>query len=410
MVESLLAADLADERSRAARVLLATPLLNAATDADAFRLVVRQAPWLTTFFEEACGWTLVVDANAGFARLGKRPVGAPDTSRPLRRARGSGGAFNRRRYQLLCLACAELVRHPVTTIGLLAAAVTPVAGLDTSRYGERGAFVDALRTLICWGTLRVSSGEVEAFVDNERANAILIADTVRLHRLLVSAVAPSALPADLDVDAAIERLLAEPRYGDPSPEGAEVGSDEARHRWTRHRLGRRLLDDPVTYLDELTEAERDYLASPGGRRWVRDRVTEAGFELEERAEGLLAVDPDGLATDQRFPAPLGNAHQLALLLVDRLAPDRRLSPAQLAAAVEEILARYPSWARGARQGDGAEHLTDEAVELLVGFGLARTEPDGSLRARPALTRYRVDLPTTPSLFEDPASTRAEESQ
>ena len=52
------------------------------------------------------------------------------------------------------------------------------------------------------------------------------------------------------------------------------------------------------HLDELSAAEREYLANPAGRRWLRDRVAEAGFELEERAEGLLAVDPDGLATDR----------------------------------------------------------------------------------------------------------------
>ena len=42
---------------------------------------------------------------------------------------------------------AELVRTPVTTVGLLARAVTADAGLDTSRRTERSAFVDALLVL-----------------------------------------------------------------------------------------------------------------------------------------------------------------------------------------------------------------------------------------------------------------------
>lgn len=423
MTESALAENLAAERSQAARALLASPLLDGDAEPAAFRLVVRHRVWLIDYFEQACGWALTVDPGSGFARLAKRAPGVPDPTRPLRRTRGEGAAFDRRRYQLLCIVCAELVRYPVTTVGLLASAATAEAGLDTSRYSERGAFVDALRVLVSWGALGVSAGEVDAFLDSERANAMLSADTARLHRLLVSAAAPSALPESLDVDGVTERLLAEPRYGDaarddpgdrsdPSdPNNLSDLSDEARNRWARHRLGRRLLDDPAIHVDDLSTAERTYLSSISGRRWVRDRVAEAGFELEERAEGLLAVDPDGAATDRQFPAPLGNAHQLALLLADRLVPTgldgrRRvgvLAPDQLRAEVDSVLDRFPRWARGHRDGDGPQRLARDAVDLLVGFGLARREPNGAVVARPALARYTITEPVVtaaPTLFEE----------
>jgi len=402
-----LAEHLAAERSGAIRRLLATPLLDAEADAGGFRAVVRHASWLADYFEQTCGWTLTVDSAGGFARLAKRGVGA-DATRPLRRTRGEGAPFDRRRYQLLALVCAELVRHPVTTVGLLARSIAADANLDTSRYGERGAFVDALRVLAAWGALRVSVGDVDAFVDSEQANAILTADTARLHRLLVSAVAPSALPDDLGVDAAIERLCAEPRYGGAADEDEAVG--EARNRWARHQLGRRVLDDPAVHLDDISAVERDYLASLSGRRWVRERATEAGLELEERLEGLLPIDPEGIATDRRFPAPQGNAHQLALLLVDRLVPTGlddgrrlgRLDPGQLHTEVAAIMARFPSWARGSREGAGPEQLTREAIDLLVAFGLAVREANGTVVARPALARYRVTDPVVAerSLFEE----------
>ncbi|MDQ1366435.1 MAG: hypothetical protein QOE57_2477, partial [Acidimicrobiaceae bacterium] len=353
-------------------------------------------------------------------------------TRPMRRPRGEGAPFDRRRYQLLCLVCAELVRHPVTTVGFLAAAVAADAGLETSRHGERIAFVDVLRTLMAWGALRATAGDVDAFVGSERANAILSADTARLHRLLVSATAPSALPENLDVEVATKRLLAEPRYGEAGdadspgsavpadlPDGADgvdrtngwAVSIEARNRWARHRLGRRLIDDPAVHLDDLSSAERDYLASVSGRRWLRDRVAEAGFELEERSEGLLAIDPDAIATDRHFPAPMGNAHQLALLLVDHLVSTGtdgrrrlgRLDPFQLRSEIERVLIRFPSWARGQRDAGGPERLGREAVELLVAFGLAYCEPDGTVVARPAIARYRVGEPVVtnmPSLFEE----------
>jgi uncharacterized protein (TIGR02678 family) len=398
VAEPALAAHLAEERSRAIRHLLAAPLVDIDADPDAFRLVARHQADLIEWFDATCGWMLAVDVAAGFARLAKRAAEV-DPSRPLNRTRGTRQPFDRRRYQLLCLVCAELVRHPVTTIGILAGAV---GGLDTSRHAERAAFVDALRALVAWGALRTSGGEVESFLDSDRGNAMLMADTARLHRLVSSATAPSALPDGLSTESAIDALLREPRYGEAptEPEAADV---DQRMKWVRHTLARRLLDDPVTYLDDLSPAEIDYLSTPSGRRWLRDRVAEAGFELEERAEGLLAVDPDGIATDREFPAPAGNAHQLALLLLDRLAqPPGALEPRSLRREVDGVLERFPGWARSHREGDGPDRLAEEAVDLLVGFGLAAREAGGRIVARPALSRYRCGEPTVtaPTLFGD----------
>jgi uncharacterized protein (TIGR02678 family) len=398
VAEPALAAHLAEERSRAIRHLLAAPLVDIDADPDAFRLVARHQADLIEWFDATCGWMLAVDVAAGFARLAKRAAEL-DPSRPLNRTRGTRQPFDRRRYQLLCLVCAELVRHPVTTIGILAGAV---GGLDTSRHAERAAFVDALRALVAWGALRTSGGEVESFLDSDRGNAMLMADTARLHRLVSSATAPSALPDGLSTESAIDALLREPRYGEAptEPEAADV---DQRMKWVRHTLARRLLDDPVTYLDDLSPAESDYLSTPSGRRWLRDRVADAGFELEERAEGLLAVDPDGIATDREFPAPAGNAHQLALLLLDRLArPPGALEPRSLRREVDGVLERFPGWARSHREGDGPDRLAEEAVDLLVGFGLAAREAGGRIVARPALSRYRCGEPTVtaPTLFGD----------
>lgn len=407
-MRSALGEDLAEERSRAVRSLLATPLLDAERDREAFATIARHADWLVEYFEKTCGWTLTVDATAGFARLAKRAVEI-DPTRPLRRLRGDHSPFDPRRYQLLCLACAELVRHPVTTVGLLAGSIAAEAGLDTSRYAERSAFVDAVGILVSWGTVRVTSGEVDAFVENAAANAILTADTARLHRLLVSPTAPSALPDGSSTETAIDRLAHEPRYGSAADPG-ESTSDEVRLRLIRHRLGRRLLDDPATYLDDLSAAERDYATNPTGRRWLRDRAGDAGLRLEERSEGMVAVDPDALATDIRFPAPQGNAHQLALLLADLLvpaAPDgrrvARLEPEDLRDAVHRIMTRHPGWARGHREGDGPLRIAEQAVELLAAHGLVRRDPDGSVVALPALARYRVAEPVVrggSTLFEE----------
>ncbi len=398
MPDTLLADHLHEERTRAARAILRAPLLDIDTDPEAFRLVVRHHGWLVERFETTCGWHLTVDARAGFARLAKRAADI-DVTRPLKRDRGSEAPFDRRRYELLCLVAAELVRHPVSTVGLLARAVTADAGLDTSRRSERVALVDALRALMAWGAARATAGDVDAFADDERGNAILHAETARIHHLLVSATAPSSLPDDLDTKSATDALLAEPRYGDAASRPDDV-DEERRLRWVRHALGRRTVDDPAIHDDDLTDAERDYLANPAGRKWLRDRVTELGFELEERWDGFLAVDRDAIATDALFPGPHGNAHQLALLLVDRLVgtdgDGRRvigeLSPHELRRAVLDVLARFPGWAKGHREGDGPDRLAREAVDLLVGFRLARREFDGTVTGRPAVARYRIGEP------------------
>jgi uncharacterized protein (TIGR02678 family) len=172
-----------------------------------------------------------------------------------------------------------------------------------------------------------------------------------------------------------------------------------------------VLDQPVTYIDDLSPIEAEYLASPSGRRWLRDRVAKAGFEFEERAEGVLAVDEDAVATDRPFPAPMGNAHQLALLLADQLVSTdvrgrrhlRHLTASQLAHEVDMVFREYPSWAKGQRDDGGPERLGHGAVDLLASFGLVRRDPDGSVVARPALARYRVGkavVSAAPTLFEE----------
>ncbi len=399
MAEHRLADDLAHERSVVIRLLLRSPLLDAEAQPDEFRLVARHQTWLVSWFEESCGWRLTVDTTSGFARLAKR-ASSIDVSRPLQRSRGSKAPFDRRRYQLLCLIAAELVRHPVTTVGFLAGAITPDARLDSSKRSERSAFVDALNALIERGALRPSGGDVESFVESDQANALLTADTVRLHHLLVAGLAPSALDPELDTEAATHTLLRESRYGEAATDYHGT-TEEQRLRWARHQLARRLLDDPVVHLDELSDGEREYLASPSGRRWLRDRVTAAGFEWESRGEGLLAIDPDGIATDDRFPAPHGNVHQCALLLIDRFVMVDadgvrslgRLSEADVFHEVERLLERVPGWAKAFREGAGPRQLARETIDLLCGFGLLRRESDGTFSARPVLARYRAGEPT-----------------
>lgn len=402
MGEAALARQLATERADAVRTLLGRPVLDAAADPDAFRLVARHRPWLEVWFDTTCGWPLAVDPAGGFARLAKRSD-HPDGTRPARRARGSNQPFDRRRYELLCLVAAELTSHPVTTVGLLAQAITSHTSgedgttFDTTVQRERAAFVDALKLLRGWGAVSFSGGDVDVFVANESGNAMVTADTARLHRLLACPTGPSKVTVTT-TEEAVTALMREPRYADVDHDVATDG--EGRRRWVRHSLARRLLDDPALYYDDLTDEQGAYLASPTGRRWLRERTRDAGFVLEERAEGMLAVDPEQLATDVVFPAPNSTVKQVALILAGRLVAEdgttrrlRAVERSELESAVGELFERHPAWAREYRDEGGISRLTAEAVTLLHALELVRIDDD-IVEARPALARYRPEAPVT----------------
>ncbi len=380
-----------DEVARGIRIMLATPLVHERGAPESFDLVRRRQEPIRKWFDYYCGWTLVVEPRLGYARLAKvRPMA--DSSRPPRRHRSGRAPFDRRRYVLLCVAAAELLSVPVTTIGLLADRMTratttdPVlADFDPSARGERMAFVDALRMLEHLGAIEVLDGATESFVDSAEAKVLYRVDATLLMRLLTAPTGVSQLAVPVDeVPARFDELLAavsrERRYG------AAAVSDVQRNLWLRHTIFRRLVDAPVVYLDDLTEEERAYLNAPTGRQLLRRAADEGGFLVEERAEGVLFVDPDGIATDSRFPDDGNNAKVAALLLLDGI--DTVTTTEQLRLAAAALLARFPSWAKGYRGDTGTHALVSDALGALRGFGLVRVA-DGRVHPLPAAARYAV---------------------
>lgn len=410
MADSALAAELAGERASAIRALLADPLLDAMSDDDRFATIARHHEWLVDWFDTTCGWRLIVDRQGSFARLQKRRA-LPDPHRPIRRLRGSRAPFDRRRYELFCHICAELITPPITTIGLLAqrlAASTvdrATPSFDTSKRRERAAFVDCILLLIDLGAITVDGGDLDAFLDDPAGNAFIHTDVSRLHCLLATDTPPSRIGTDDPVEALVA-LGHEPRF---ATDDAAAEADDRRNRRLRQAIARRLLDDPTVHLDDLTEDERRYLESLSGRQWLRARVAESGMDLELRAEGALAIDRSTEATDVRFPAANGNVWQVALLLVDSFVSDsgdrRQLvdrTPTQIESSVADLLRKHPKWAKRYRADGGPAQLAAEATEVLAGLGLVRVST-GLVEPLPAIARYRVGAVTTdassPNLFE-----------
>lgn len=389
------ALDQARERdlTRATRALLARPLLHRGTDPAAFGLVRRHATELRAWFDQNCGWRLHVDTEV--ARLFK--LAAPDAagSHPARDPR-SRQPFGRRRYVILCLALAVLERADAQiTLGRLAEGIIVAAGderlaaagvgFELNGRDERSDLVAVVRVLLEIGALSRVAGEEDAFV--REAGDVLYDVQRRVLAVLISAPrGPSTVAAD-DFQTRLRELTAEP----------EPVSEDLRTRAVRHRLTRRLLDDPVVYYDKLPEPQLAYLNSQ--RSALTKRVSErAGLVAEIRAEGIAMVDPSDELTDLRMPE-VGTDGHVALLVTEYLAgrPDDGdgCPISDLHALVRQLAIEHRAyWRRDTREAGAEVGLVQRALERLAALRLICTDGD-AVQPLPALARFGLAEPTLP---------------
>jgi uncharacterized protein (TIGR02678 family) len=377
-----------EERERALRALLMTPLL-ADGSAD-LALVRRHAEYLRDWFARETGWALTVER--GCARLYKRPAATDDATRGL-------AGFDRNRYALLCLVCGVLERsEPQITLKalgerLLEAAADPELescgfAFTLEAIRERRALVAVCKLLLELGVMSRVVGDEEAFVS--RSGDVLYDVNRRVLAALPASLRGASYVAAVSPAAGFDERLAAliEEYVPDSVEGVRTAA--------RHRLSRRLLDDPVTYHDELDENERQYFATQRGPLAMR-LAQAAGLASELRAEGVALVDRDGDLTDEALPAVGTEAHA-TLLVAEHLASAARDASAERSALrpLSEIAAfllvaadeygRY--WRKDAREPGAERDLAEQAVTRLERLKLVRRR-DGGVEARPALLRYGV---------------------
>ncbi|QKV94089.1 TIGR02678 family protein [Streptomyces sp. NA02950] len=388
-MSTALVTDAQAERRRAARALLASPLLTSGS--EEFRLVRKHGGELASWFTHETGWRLVVDAET--ARLYKTPARLDDATRPARAPR-TRVPFTRRRYVLLCLALATLERADgQTTLGRLAEGVLtgtadPViadAGIvfRMERREERSDLVAVVRLLLEWGVLHRVSGDEEAYL-SEASNDVLYDVRRRVLAALPAATrGPSTIEAaDPDPDQRLGALTSE----------VAPDTEELRLRALRHRLTRRLLDDPVLYYAELPEDERAYLVSQ--RYAITRRITElTGLVPEARAEGIAMVDPDDELTDLRMPEQGTDGHVTLLIATHLAEADGPRNEEQLVALVKELAIRHRSyWRKSAAEPAAAAELAAQALDRLAALGLVSRNGE-TVTAKPALVRYALAAPT-----------------
>lgn len=382
-----------DEFRTAVRAMLMAPLM-APTHAD-FGVVRRHADRLREWFAREAGWPLSVEREG--IRLKKRPGNTEDDTRGL-------PEFDRRRYVLFSLACAVLERADaqvtLRTLGeaLLMAASDPLLEargflFELRTHHERRELVAVCRTLLTFGVLTRVAGDEDAYVQGGATDADALYDVHRklLANVLACARGPSTWSDDeqpLAFDERLEALLVE----------YVPDSEEGRRTALKHSLARRLLDDPVVYMDELDPEAVAYFANQRGP--MASRLCEAtGLAPEQRAEGTALVDPEGELTDVSMPGEGTDAHVTLLVAehlcslvqdeaVEGLAP-AAVSVDRIEAFIASVRSEFGKYWRGSARKVGSEHeLAAVAVSRLRRLHLVRVDGDG-IAPMPALFRFSL---------------------
>jgi uncharacterized protein (TIGR02678 family) len=373
------------ERRRAARALLMHPLLTAdGPHAEEFLLVRRHREELTRLFADALGYRLEVLPRV--ARLYKAGLGR-DPSRPLRRGRDKDKLFTPRGYALLGLTIAALTRvKDQLLVDELVAAVRSAAAdagltVDLDGIADRRALHAALMALVESGVLRErdqDGGGLARWVEDSRARSLLDVVRDRLRLLLAVPLTTVTSPDELLDVAAL-----------PSAAGG-----------ARVAVRRKLVESPVMSVRDLTDDQVEWWQRNRNRE--RERLAEFfGLDIELRAEGALAVDPDDELSDVAFPG-IGSTKQVSLLLLERLArwcaghgasaapvADRTwwpVPPPVVTEMLQDLVASYRSAVKKERRND-IPGLKAEVLSLLRDIGLVRIADNANWLVHAAAARY-----------------------
>lgn len=387
-----------DEFRTAVRALLMTPLMSPAH--EDFVAVRRQADALHSWFARETGWALQIERDG--ARLYKRPADLASSTRGL-------PGYDRRRYVLLCLACAVLERADAQiTLRLLGERLLLLAAEPTlsslgftfalSAHHERRELVVVCRTLLDLGILQRVAGDEEAFIraGGDQADALYDVQRRTLAGMLAAVRGPSTWPSEEAPVTLDERLrgMVDEHVAD---------SDESRRTALRHQLARRLLDDTAVYIETLDPDSRAYFINQRGAMAAR-LCDAAGLVAEQRAEGLALVDEAGSLTDVAMPAEGTDAHA-TLLVAEYLAADYRQRQPNVGGGtspftgfireqdiidfLREAKSRYGRyWRRSAREAGAERELAGIAIERLENLQLIVRNAD-TVHPLPAIARFAL---------------------
>ncbi|MEM9364863.1 MAG: TIGR02678 family protein [Planctomycetota bacterium] len=404
-----------EERRKALRALLLRPVLLDDIDAGAIRktsreatfveesfvLVRRHAGYLGDWFARHTGWTLIVRSDS--ARLVKRPVETHDTTRCAVDPGASAAPLSRERYVLWCLLLTILheegrqstLRHLAEKTVGLATAMPEIRqqgiDFDLKSASTRRGIVSVIRLAIRYGVLRRVGGDEERFAQNASVDCLYNINPALLTDLLM-------LPTSVAYAS---------HTGDPTMQGTATGGslddlldpfdEEMRPRQLEQRLIRRMIDDPVMYFEDLTEAEYQYFQSQRSRLFdVIENAT--GLVPELRDEGVAMLDPIGDLTDVKMPDSGTDGHA-TLLIAEFLgcsrstSQQRTISTETLVSHLSKLATEHAKhWRKGITDLSQIKNLLDECLKRLEMLRMIRRTRDGGVVALPAIHRFIAESP------------------
>jgi uncharacterized protein (TIGR02678 family) len=353
----------AHERRECARHLMMRPLTCAEQNPDVFLLIRRHHAHLDQWFTQRLGYRLHLDADT--ARLFKSGI-VPD-NRPLRTR--TGRALYRRDLQLLALVLACTAAGPLVmslrdlVADIRSAAVEAGTQLDTTA-SERRSLVTVLRWMVDLGLVTELHEQVDRYVDDAEADAVL---RIRPDRIALLPV--GALLGELTA----KELLIRSDRRDPF------------RQWVRCHLA----EDSVVYRSDLSEQEWAELRRRLGEE---SRMLDEmfGFSLESRAEGVAAIDPSGNLSDVRFPSG-GTVGHCALLVLAYLGETSIPLDAFESFVVELGVIHNKHWSKDLT--GAPDRLTREVLMLLTMHQLVQVD-EQMVTMLPAARRFAPEVTVT----------------
>lgn len=342
----------ASEVRLGARTLLRHPIMReGGPKADLLPLLHRHRNVLRGLFASYLGYPLTVERR--FARLYKAPDAVD--------GRGISN-FTARTYTYLALTLAVLVGiGRQILLSQLIAEVRGAAAEAGVRVGDKPAelrdFAAALQYLVQQGVLEETEGTVQSVQQRYSAEALITVDLEMLGFFV------------------------------PKPQDDESNVPAAPGDVLQNAVGmharRRLLENPVVLYSELPSVEEQYLREHARQEayWAEQYL---GLQVEVRAEGMAAVDPEGLLTDVPFPggSTIARISLLALpILLSQAEPTEAglycVNSHHLSEACAELVERHPdAWAK--RDLANLETLAGRVAEFLLSAGVARPANTGEL--------------------------------
>lgn len=367
------------ERSQIIRALLVHPLLHRrGRHIRMLDLARRHQAELRRWFDHHLGWQLHVERDS--LRLFKIPEAPGQQNIEAPTARQSA------LYCLLLAVLEDCGRQ--TVISELAEKLTPVTAthtalrrFDATVHRERFDLVAMVRLLCRHGVL-TPTGEAGIAREQEKeyvagsGDALYDVDHRTASLMLASPVGPAQAGGP---DELLDTL--------------RTGQDRTADEMTRQALMRRLVDEPVVYLDDLPGEQRDYFLAHTDELLAALRLG-LDTRVEVRAEGAAIIDEE--LTDMEFPKTSAPSFA-ALVLADRLcgevdsrSPRRPFVPhprlLELTAEVTADLLKVITSING--HPIDAIRVKDAALPILIQLRLVE-HVSGGIRVRPGLARYRA---------------------